>query len=164
MLAFIGCFGSMGSMSREAQLYEIGLLIKPELAEQEAAEVLGTVRSYVEQQNGVVESTTDPKVRELGYPVKKAAQAYFAALQFVLDPAAVSEVKKNVDANGQVLRHMVLSWKKEAPRPVMRYAKPEPTRPAASPLREEERTDEKIDIQEIDKKLEEILGEETPQP
>lgn len=152
-------------MSREAQLYEIGMLIRPELPEQEAAEVLGTVRSSVEQRNGIIESTTDPKMRQLGYPVQKAVQAYFAALQFVVNPSVIAEIGRDITTNDRILRHMIFSWKKESPRPAMRRHVGESTwgNTPATPSPEvitKERTpeEEQVVIEEIDKKLDEILA------
>lgn len=153
-------------MSREAQLYEIGMLIRPEVPEQEVAEVLGTVRSYIEQKNGIIESTADPKMRTLGYPVQKVAQAYFAALQFVVNPDVVSEIGRDMTANGNILRHMVFSWKKEVPQPMMRRHMGEnawgnaPAKPSSeAPAKERSIEEERVAMQEIDKKLDEILAE-----
>lgn len=153
------------SMSREAQLYEIGMLIRPELAEQEAAEVLGTVRSYVEQKNGIIESTIDPKMRQLGYPVQKAVQAYFAAIQFMVNPSVIAEVGRDITGNDRVLRHMIFSWKKESPRPAMRRHIDEgmwgnaPSTPVAEvPGKERTAEEKQVAMEEIDKRLDEILA------
>ena len=150
-------------MAKEAQLYEIGLLIHPELPEERASEVLGTVRSYIEKSGGVLESTVDPKLRRLGYAVKKNTQAYFAALQCVIAPEAVTKVKKEVDGNTNILRHLILTWKKEAPRTILRRNIEKPEGSVASPpvvpfTPAEKKEENKTDIQEIDKKLDEILG------
>lgn len=151
-------------MAKEPQLYEIGLLIQPELPEGEASAVLGTIRSYIEKTGGVLESTVDPKLRKLAYPIKKLNQAYFAALQFTVSPDKVTNIKKDVETNTSVIRHLILTWKKEVPRPVLRRPLVEPSpdgsAPAPSlhtpPAREDE---PKTDIREIDKKLDEILGD-----
>lgn len=147
-------------MAKEPQLYEIGLLIQPELPEGEASAVLGTVRSYIEKTGGVLESTVDPKLRKLAYPVKRVNQAYFAALQFVVTPEMVTGIKKDVESNTSILRHLILTWKKEVPRPVLRRVSDKPFTPDTSAVTQTPSQEgPKTDIQEIDKKLDEILGE-----
>ncbi|OGZ44600.1 MAG: 30S ribosomal protein S6 [Candidatus Ryanbacteria bacterium RIFCSPHIGHO2_02_FULL_45_17b] len=148
-------------MVREPQLYEIGLLIKPELSETEASAELGNVRLEIEKQNGILERTTDPKPRKLAYPIKKISQAYFAALQFSVSPARIATIEKTISTHTNILRSLVLSWTRV---PVQRVLeKPMRTRtsetPALySPVQTKEPA-EKFDEKELDKKLDEILGQ-----
>lgn len=147
-------------MAKEPQLYEIGLLIKPELSETEAAAELGNVRLEIEKQGGILESTTDPKLRKLSYHIKKISQAYFAALQFSVSPTSIAPIEKTVSANQNIVRCLVLSWTRAPAQPVLR----KPTRSKTpetpilfSPAKTEEPV-EKVDEKELDKKLDEILG------
>lgn len=145
---------------KEPQLYEIGLLIKPELSEQEAAAELGNVRLEIEKQNGIMESTTDPKLRKLSYPIKKISQAYFAALQFSVTPAHIAAIEKTVSDNPHILRCLVLSWTRAPAKSILK--KPMRTKPIETPTlytppKPEEPT-KKVDEKELDKKLDEILG------
>lgn len=147
-------------MAKEPQLYEIGLLIKPELSEAEAAAELGNVRLEIEKQGGILESTTDPKLRKLSYPIKKISQAYFAALQFSVAPGLVATIEKTVAAKQNVLRSLVLSWSRAPVQPVLRkpaYTKIVKTPTLFSSPKPEEPA-EKVDEKELDKKLDEILG------
>lgn len=149
-------------MAKEPQLYEIGLLIKPDLSEQEAAAELGNVRLEIEKHNGILESTTDPKPRKLAYPIKKAAQAYFAALQFSVSPAAITTIEKIVSTNQNILRCLVLTWTRTPAQPMLkkplRMKKTEtPVLYSPSPAKTEE-VGKKVDEKELDKKLDEILG------
>lgn len=150
-----------GTMAKEPQLYEIGLLIKSGLSETEASAELGSVRSEIEKQGGVLESTTDPKLRKLSYPIKKNLQAYFAALQFLVSPASAAPIEKKVSANQNILRCLVLSWTRAPAQPILR----KPMRPKItdtvtrfSPAKTEAPT-ERVDEKELDKKLDEILGQ-----
>lgn len=147
-------------MPKEPQLYEIGLLIKPELSEQEAAAELGNVRLEIEKHNGILESTTDPKPRKLAYPIKKVTQAYFAALQFSVSPAAITIIEKIVSTNQNILRCLVLTWTRTSAQPMLKKPlrmKTTETPVLYSPAKTEE-AGEKVDEKELDKKLDEILG------
>lgn len=148
----------------EPQLYEIGLLIKPELSEVEAAAELGNVRSSIEKSGGILERTTDPKLRKLSYAILKNTQAYFAALQFYVSPASLDTITKEVKSNLNVLRHLILLWTREPTQSVLHR----PLRSAISDsaisssisgtIGKTEKLEEKVDEKELDKKLEEILG------
>jgi ribosomal protein S6 len=152
-------------MAKEPQLYEIGLLIKPDLTEEQAAAELGNVRLSIEKMGGMMESTTDPKMRRLSYPIKKISQAYFAALQFSMVPGAIGDIGKDVDSNEYIMRHLVLSWTRAPVRPVLRRQKRtvsisgiSPAAPQIQRLEQGDVPEEKIDEKELDKKLDEILG------
>lgn len=148
-------------MAKEPQLYEIGLLIKPGLSEAEASAELGNVRLEIEKHSGILERTTDPKLRKLSYPIKKISQAYFAALQFSVSPASITEIEKTVSSHPHVLRCLVLSWTRAPAETVlrkpMRTRTQEPVTSLLSPARAKEPV-EKVDEKELDKKLDEILG------
>lgn len=149
-------------MIKDAELYEVGLLIKPELSEVEASAELGNVRSIIEKHNSIVESTTDPKLRKLSYPIQKHSQAYFAALRFSSSPATINGIEQEIKSNTHVLRHLVLSWTHTPTRSILRRRTPVP-RPdivhGTTPItRSEDKPAEKVDEQELDKKLDEILG------
>ena len=153
-------------MPKELELYEIGLLIEPKLSESDAATELGNVRSVLEKNGALVESTTDPKLRKLAYPIKKLPQAYFAALRFSAVPLTIHTIEKEVKNHEHILRHLVLSWTSTPAEPLIRRVRRGSTAtniisPIPSPLSSgetAEKTGEKVDEQELDKKLEEILG------
>lgn len=150
-------------MAKEPQLYEIGMLLKPELSEAEAAAELGNVRLEIEKQNGILESTTDPKPRKLAYPIKKISQAYLAAFQFSVPPAGIAAIEKAIFGNQNILRYLVLSWIRIPARPILKeagHAQQMPKIPVLySPAKTEETAEkEKVDEKELDKKLDEILG------
>ncbi|OGZ46006.1 MAG: 30S ribosomal protein S6 [Candidatus Ryanbacteria bacterium RIFCSPHIGHO2_02_FULL_45_13b] len=148
-------------MAKEPQLYEIGLLIKPDLSEAEASAELGNVRVEIEKQNGILEHTTDPKLRKLSYPIKKISQAYFAALQFSVVPAHIRAIEKSISLRPNIMRSLALSWTRVPVQHVLK--KPIQTRTSETPalytpVKSKELT-EKLDEKELDKKLDEILGQ-----
>lgn len=147
-------------MVKESQLYEIGLLIKPDLSEAEASAELGNVRMEIEKQNGILEHTTDPKLRKLSYPIKKISQAYFAALQFSVVPAHIGVIEKSVSTHANILRTLVLVWPRVFVQHVLKkpvQARTLETAALYTPAKVKEPA-EKIDEKELDKKLDEILG------
>ncbi len=152
-------------MGKELELYEIGLLMKPELSETDAAAELGNVRSVLEKNGALLESTTDPKLRKLSYPIQKNSQAYFAALRFSAMPVSINTIEKEVKNNAHLLRHLVLSWTHTPPETVMPRSRRTSTTHVPAPATASssgesvEKAGEKVDEQELDKKLEEILGQ-----
>lgn len=150
-------------MTKDAQLYEVGFLLAPELNEEEVAGAVGTIRASVEESGGMLESATDPKLQRLAYPVNKKTQAYFGALYFLLSPSAIGEVDTAMKRNTAVLRHLVAKRIKEEPRPLLRQPVIRKETPLAlnTPVQEPSaaREEKSVDVEAIDKKLDEILGE-----
>ena len=157
-------------MSKETQLYEISVLVNPEIPEEKAPEVLGSIRAVIEDNGGMIDGIQDLKMRRLWYPVKKMTQAYFGAIQFIVSPSKIAVIRKEVEKNTSILRHLLMEWKKEPARPIIRPAldKPEeavgeiamPTEMIvpSNDVVEKEKDKPRINEEEIDKKLDEILG------
>jgi ribosomal protein S6 len=156
-------------MSKEVNLYEIGLLVTPEIPEEKAPEVIGAVRTAIEDKGGTIESIQDLKMRRIWFPIKQMSSAYFGAVQFMIAPAKIEEIKKDAEKNNSILRHLILEWKKEPPRPIYKplVSKDEATPETKSDIvveQPENRSSEhpaskpRVDEEEIDKKLDEILG------
>jgi len=147
--------------------YELGYLISPLLPEDAALKVLESMRALIESNGGLIENTQSPKAIRLAYPIKKMGNAYFGAIQFMMSPVAIKEVTKNIAVTEHVLRHLVTEWNKQlATRPIMppmpRKAKDAvsgSTVPAVVETTNKDASAPRVDEAAIDKKLEEILGE-----
>jgi len=95
---------------------------------------------------------------DLGSKIKKNRAALLSAVDMYFDPLKVKGLEKTLKENTQILRYLICSKKRLGEtlgRPITRR------RPAvaATPEKEKETKKEKVGIEEIDKKLEEILGQ-----
>ena len=149
-------------MDKDRKLYEITYLISPALAEEEASGFHQDMKNYVQSLGGLVDSEGEILKRRLSYPIKKMSEAYVANFRIILEPARLDELKSKMNRK-EILRFLAtetvryvppkMSFKprviKEAPQ-AKTVKEPQP-KPAPQEI-------QAANIEEIDKKLEEILG------
>jgi len=149
-------------MEKEAILYEIGYLLNPNLKDEEILYFTDKLKTIISEKNGLVESEGKSKKQALAYPVKKETSAIFNWIKFAATPSAIEEISEYFKKHPAVLRFLVIKTKKEEPpRPVIlrpKIRKTEETAAAAAVSGQEE-VKEKIQEAEIDKKIEELLGD-----
>jgi ribosomal protein S6 len=138
--------------------YELSYLISGEITEQEAKDFQNRIASIIKEMGGVLDETGLPLKKRLAYSIKKQIQAYLAVLIFKMDPEKITELEKKIKEEHQILRHLML-YKK----PLGKKAeKARRVRPLRKPLLTEEKkplAEKKVELKEIEKKLEEILQE-----
>lgn len=150
------------TMDSEAKNYELAYLLSPSLPEEEVLGYSGKLSGIVEEQKGAIRRVEPPKRRTLAYPIQKERSAYFGWTTFAADPSAVARIEKNVKETPQILRHLIVEEEIETKRPFfLRPLKPRTAAGAAKAAVPEarEKPEEKLDLEALDKKLEEILGE-----
>ncbi|MBI4120184.1 MAG: 30S ribosomal protein S6 [Parcubacteria group bacterium] len=152
------------------KLYETYLAINPDLNEEQAQELVNKVSGWMIQ-SGFTVSPTGIKPKEwLTYPIKHFRQAHTAVLNIssaedtVMPPEILNQFKRE----DNILRHLVLAkseadLKRTKPLSVMEQLRraERKTAPAAieSPRATGPKAEEMTpaDLEEIDKKLEELL-------
>ncbi|MDP3710573.1 MAG: 30S ribosomal protein S6 [bacterium] len=138
--------------------YEIAYLLPISLSEEEVLTYTHKLSSWIEDAKAVVKYSETPKKRRLAYPIRKETGAYFGWMTFSSSPSFIKSIDKNIKNDKDILRYLIVDRTGEETqvRPVY-YAPTKTTeQPAAST--QENKTDEKLDLEELDKKLEEILG------
>lgn len=120
--------------------YELTYLISPDLSEKEVLSFQEKIISLMQELGGEL-------LGEVKTPMRKK-MAYLATLNFHLNPKKLGSLEKKLKSESQVLRYMILT--KKGPKRVPEVAiKPKKiVKPEA-----------KVELKEIEKKLEEILGE-----
>jgi ribosomal protein S6 len=157
----------MAVMEEETKLYELGYLIKGDLPDEICLKTAEAVRKAIEDEKGLIISENQPKKQNLGYAVKGQETAYFGSLKFIFPTEKIPLFQKNLEKLN--LLRIFLSKKKQEKEIVKRSLKRRPTRPGArkessdlssstAPVKDEHQG-EAIQVEEIDKKLEEILGQ-----
>lgn len=149
-------------MDSDPKNYELAYLLSPALPEGEVLGYAGKLTGVIEDEKGAIRHIETPRRRRLEYPIKKEWTAYFGWTTFAIAPAAIAQIEKKVKESPQLLRHLIVEEEIETRRPFLRPITPRPTAgmgaaPRAIP-REEEKPEEKLDLEALDKRLEEILG------
>lgn len=146
------------------RLYELTYLLSPELSQQERQELNKSITNLLREKGAVWESSLPSVFKKLGYPIKvikdfssrkkeKKERGYLTSIDFRLDKSKVKELQEKISELKGIIR-FVLFYKKErqglAKKKVSSFV---PSRTL------KEKPEKKVELKEIEKKLEEILGE-----
>lgn len=129
--------------------YQLTFLISPDSA---AEDIQKQVRNFLEKEGAVLDREEPSERIRLGYPIKKREDAYLSALYFHCEPDKLSNLRKKINDIPEVLRYMILTErisKAEAPKETIPVAPKQKLEPKKAP--------KKVELKEIEKKLDEIL-------
>jgi len=127
--------------------YELTYLISPDLSEPEVKNIQQKIDSFIQSEEGLLDSSITPEKINLSYPIKKRNQAYLASINFHFKPEKIKELEKEIKSENSILRFLVYSKKKL--KPVEATKKPSAKKPEK---------EKKAELKDIEEKLEEILG------
>ncbi len=140
------------------QNYELSFWLSPRLGEEEIEQRLNNIVKDIEQMGGVVTFNQLPQLKQLAYPIKKEKNGYFGYLKFQSSRDKIGELKKKLDFNKDILRYLIIKIEE-----IVSQRKPVPKkglltrRRKSISLMDKKEPKEKINIEELDKKLNEIL-------
>ena len=130
--------------------YELTYLISPELSEEQIQTTSQGVVSYIEEQGGVLSGVQDKPLKKfLGHPIENHTMAYVGTLKFSLASEKTKSLEEKLKQEKQILR-------------IMFIAKPQKEKLIFRKIRKKFIPSnvvkkQKIELKEIDKKIEEIL-------
>lgn len=133
------------------KIYELICLISPNLSETELKSIEEKIIELLQKEGGILTSEMQGKTakKRLAYPVKKANQAYMVNLSFELNPEKLESLREKLNSIGEIIRYSLMV-KKSPKITKSSHRVPKITKKASQP---------KVELEEIEKKLEEILGE-----
>lgn len=97
-------------------VYEIGLLVNPDLSQQEALKVVGNIKTVLENQSASVISEGEVVDIDLAYQIitkiasknQRFDKAFFCWVKFEAQAEALAMIKKEVDkVKSQVFRYLI---------------------------------------------------------
>ena len=139
------------------QYYQLTYLISPNFSEEEEIKTLQEkINSAIIEKQGILDKIKIFGRKELGSPIKKFFQAYLIKSNFFLEPQKIENFKKELEKQDKILRFFILKEKIEKPLKIKKKI--------LIPVIKEKKKisiskQTKVELKEIDKKLEEILGE-----
>lgn len=128
------------------QNYELAYIISSQISEEASQEISKKINNFIQEKQGIVSESQLPKKIALGYPIRKQVFAWFQTTYFSIDSSNLSGVEKNLKEEKDILRYLILKTKPMRIRSV---------RAPRKPL--EKSKSQKVDLGEIEKKLDEIL-------
>ena len=146
----ISALATIFSMSKEAEprLYEIGYMIDGRLDGEKAQIISDKIGEILNSSKSMIMETTPLKLQRLAYPVKRLIEAYCGWTKFTLDTGELAEIKLKITRMPEVIRSIAVETRPE--RAIRRTA--------VRPKKKVITVEEAARTEEIDKKLEEILG------
>lgn len=132
--------------------YEWTLLLDPVLEEEQARQQVAAAASLVQEGGGMVQSQEVLGKRPLPSSIQKRREAHLCRIEATLAPDRVETVGKKLNEMPAILRMMLTIKRHRAPMPQRRQLHKSVLKTPAQPK-------EKMDVQEIDKKIEELLQE-----
>lgn len=164
--AALAAVSKTSSRMVEQKKYELAYLLSPAIAEEEVLTWSGKIAKIIEDSKGLVRHQEIPKKRRLTYLINKEGTAYFGWVTFSMASDLVASLDKKLKMAENTLRHMIVEeveipvqpLRIFAPRPAPVPQRPRPGITPPAPAEAAKQPEEKLDLEELDKKLEEILG------
>lgn len=137
------------------QRYELSYLIPAETAEEEKKNLSEKIVAHIQENGGILEDLRQPLEQNLAYPIKGKSFVFLVSMNFLIIPEKIAGIESKLKSEPAVIRYLLAIKKtmKPSKRASRRISKTSISKP-------EETADKgKVELQEIDKKLEEILNE-----
>lgn len=139
--------------------YELTYLISTDVSEEELKNLSEKVKNFIQEEEGAIKKTTEPSKINFGYPIKEKGRGFLSILNFSLNPEKIANLEKRLKAENQILRHMILN-KDLSEKPIrQRRINPKTTTRESDNSLDKQSESKKVELKEIDKKIEEILKE-----
>lgn len=151
-------------MDSETKNYELAYVLSSAIPEDAVLAASAKLTAAIEEEHGMVKRAETPKRRRLAYAIKKETNGYFGWTTFAMARNGVAALEKKVKDDKDVIRHLIVEEEIETRIP---YVRPTGARRAPALQRTLAAVpsataagapEEKLDLEALDKKLEEILG------
>jgi len=86
--------------------YELGLILNPEVSEEETRAILGRLEQIVTTYGGQTVRVQQWGRRRLAYLIDRHRDGYYIFIDMILTPETVSELERTLKVSEIVLRHM----------------------------------------------------------
>lgn len=144
--------------------YELAYLLNPNLKEEEILQWKENLKNIiVSELGGEFKKEINVKKRKLAYLIKKQSFAYFGSIYFLLSPNKVELFEEKIKTDKNILRYLLLHIDKRKQKELLRKEKDALERVFSTDKNKEQEPiieilgKPKVGLEELDKKIEEIL-------
>jgi small subunit ribosomal protein S6 len=88
--------------------YELTLVVRPDLSEDNMAAALDQVQQWVKAEGNEVLSVEPWGRRRLAYPINDQREGYYYLMQLSLQPRSIAEIERNLKLREEFLRYMLI--------------------------------------------------------
>jgi len=155
--------------SNKVPHYEILYLISNKYTEEEVKPINEEVKKIITDNNGQITFIEEWGKRKLAYPIKHFNHGYYNLLECDLESSQVDKIDQALKLSNKILRHMIVvkvaktveEVAKEKQLIIERQEKTrlkaEEKKKAVEPPVKEEETKKKVNLKDLDEKLDKIL-------
>jgi len=152
-------------MEQKNNNYELSFWFSSRLGEEEIEKKFDNLLKQLEKFRALIIFSQSPQLKQLAYSIKKERNAYFGYIQFELSKDNLIHLEENLRLNDDIIRFIILNVKpKEKQKtPSITFRKStykEQKSKIQEKSRKEPQKEKIISLEELDKKLDEILEKE----
>ena len=143
--------------------YELTYIIAPDITPEEAEAKGKEIESLLQSEEGVIVRQTNPVAKTLSYQINGRASGFLGVIEFQLEPGHLDKIEKNIQKDEKIIRRIILIKKPAKMKKIRRIKndfapafRAEEPKPEDKP---EDRQKEKVELKDIEERLNEILGE-----
>jgi ribosomal protein S6 len=133
------------------QNYELSYLISSQSDQDQANALAVKINDFLPENNGLIFENQLPRKINLAYLIKKENTAWLQTIYFSLEPAQTESLAKKLQETKEILRFLILK------RLLLKRLKPRRKPKEKTKTIETATTPPKVELKEIEKKLDEIL-------
>lgn len=158
--------------TKDQKLFELSYMLSPQIKDEEVSAYADKIKSIISQDKGAINKEQIPQKRKLAYPIGNQRQGYFGFVHFYFAPKHIEDMRKKLFLDTNILRHLVIGVNKkqiaQMQKPVQNIAAQEKAKKMMDKAVIEKQIfkkedavssseEQKVELEELDKKLEEIL-------
>ncbi len=151
--------------SSDARVYEVSYLLSSDINENDVPAEYGNLKELISSLGGEFISDEMPKNIELAYTISKVIKnirhkfdnAYFGWFKFIMDADKVLELKKKLDLDAKIVRHLIIKTVRENTIYSKKFVKSTFVAKRGSDTTGENETPVEINKEEIDKEIDAMV-------
>lgn len=150
-------------MEQKDPNYELSFWFSSRLDEKEIGQKFDNLLKQLKDFGALIIFNELPQLKQLAYPVKKENNAYFGYVQFKFPKESLPSLEGKLRLDNEILRFMIFRIKLKEKQQVSSQFSKKPIfkKQKSEEEKKEKKTQEKeISLEELDKKLNEILKEQ----
>ena len=138
--------------------YELTYIISSAQKSEDAQNLTKEVEAFIQEKGGVIVKSEKTVPQSLAFPIKKQSSGYFAILEFQIEEKEIKGIKEKLGKEVNVLRSSLVVKMPAKPVKKRRTRKPITENAVYKETSKKEKVEE-VKIEDIDKKLDEMLSE-----
>ena len=90
-----------------ARDYELGIVINPEVGDEQARTLVERVTTIITNHGGQVVRVNAWGRRRLAYPIQRFRDGLYFFFDLILEPSTIAEIERNLGLNEDIIRHLL---------------------------------------------------------